>query len=140
MKWLLDTCVLSEFVKPVPEPRVVDWLRKQPNTESAISVLTIAEIEKGIQRLPESAKKTRLHIWLTTDVIRRFEDRILNVDLAIAQQWASLQAHMELKGLPLAAIDALIVATAQVHHMTLVTRDDVSMKATGVPLFNPWSA
>jgi len=138
MKWLLDTCVLSEFSKPTPEPAVVDWLRKQADADLAISVLTIGEIEKGIYRLPESAKKNRLLVWLESEVLGRFEDRIMAIDLAVVKQWARFQAETEKKGRSLAAIDGLLAATAQAHQMTLVTRNNPDMEATGVSLFNPW--
>jgi len=140
MKWLLDTCVLSEFSKPSPEPRVVDWLHKQVYADLAISVLTVGEIEKGIHRLPESVKKTRLLAWLDSEVMSRFQGRILDVDIVVAKQWAHFQARAELKGRILAAIDGLLAATAQIHQMTLVTRNDPDVEATGVPLFNPWTS
>ncbi|SRR5258708_4969399 len=138
MKWLVDTCVLSEFSKAQPEPRVVDWLRHQPESDLAISVLTVAEVEKGIHRLPDSAKKNRLIAWLATEVVDRFEDRILGVDLAVAKSWAQLTAQAELKGRPLPAIDGLIAATVLTHHLSLVTRDTSDLQACGVPLLNPW--
>jgi len=139
MRWLLDTCVLSEFAKPSPDPRIVEWLRAQSDADLALSVLTIGEIEKGIHRLPESAKKRRLSDWLSTGIVRRFEDRILPIDIHVARQWALSQAQAEMKGRPVAAIGGLLAATALVHRLTLVTRDHSDMEATGVSLLNPWS-
>ena len=140
MKWLLDTCVVSEFAKPAPEPRVVQWLHQQPYDDLALSVLTVGEIEKGIQKLPESPKKNRLLSWLGTEVMARFEGRLLDVDIAVAKRWAHIDAESESKGRPLAAIDGLIAATGLVHQLTLVTRDTPDMEAIGVPLFNPWNS
>ena len=140
MKWLLDTCVVSEFAKPAPEPRVVQWLHQQPYADLALSVLTIGEIGKGIHKLSESAKKNRLLTWLESDVLSRFEGRLLDVDITVAKCWAHVLADSESKGRPLAAIDGLIAATGLVHQLTLVTRDTPDMEAIGVPLFNPWNS
>ena len=138
MKYLLDTCVLSELVKPCPETSVMEWLASVPPDAVFLSVLTIGEVRKGIEGLPESREKTRLALWLNT-LLDEYRDRILPLDLSVAETWGILQAHAEETGTPMGTIDGLLAATASVHHLMIVTRHASDFVPSHLPLMNPWN-
>ena len=138
MKYLLDTCVLSELIKKNPCQQVVNWVSKNDESNLFISVLTIGEIHKGIEKLPESKKKEKLHQLVNYDLKARFETRIIDFDLKIATVWGKIQAHSELLGKGMPAIDGLIVATGISYDLTVVTRNTTDMEISGAALLNPW--
>ena len=139
MQFLLDTNVISELVKPAPHPGVAQWVRAQRPLDLAISALTLGEIEHGIALLPEGRRRKTLTEWARAEIPRAFAGRVLPVDADVAVQWGALLAHARLAGRPMAAVDALIVATAQVHELTLVTRNTVGCASRGVPVHDPWT-
>jgi predicted nucleic acid-binding protein len=104
-----------------------------------LSVVTFAELRRGIERLPASARRKRLDEWLRSDLPIRFEGRIAPVDGAVADEWGRLVARREADGRPFNAMDALIAATAHVHELTLVTRNVSDFKASLKSLLNPWT-
>ncbi len=137
MKYLPDACVVSELVKPEPCDAVVGWLADQPSDALFLSVLTIGEIRKGLTKLVDSKRKTRLTAWLNT-LQQEYGDRILSVDLEVCESWGILQGNAEKAGVPMASIDGLIAATAYTHHLTLVTRNETDFAPSNVPIVNPW--
>ncbi|CCK80223.1 type II toxin-antitoxin system VapC family toxin [Desulfobacula toluolica] len=138
MNYLLDTCVISELIKKQPNPKVVQWISNIEEASLFISVLTIGELHKGIEKLPESKKKNRLHKWVTYDLKKRFENKIIDFDLQTATIWGKIQANSELLGQTLPAIDALIASTGISHGLIVVTRNTKDMEISGVDLLNPW--
>ena len=140
MKFLLDTCVISEGRKPVPHPSVVSWFRRAEYASLFVSALTLGGLEKGALRLPEGRKKQDLLEWIHDEVIPRFEGHIVPVDDRVALKWGELQANAERIGKPLPILDSLLAATALVHDLTIVTRNNPDMEVTGVPLLNPWNS
>ncbi|MGH6886250.1 MAG: type II toxin-antitoxin system VapC family toxin [Geminicoccales bacterium] len=138
MRFLLDTNVISEWVKPRPERRVVAWLDAADQDCLYLSVLAFAEVRLGIERLPAGAKRNRLTVWLDHDLAAWFEGRIIGIDLAIARAWAQLVARGRSVGRTPPILDAFMVATALVHGMTLVTRDRGAAAGLEAPVFNPW--
>lgn len=138
MKFLLDTCVLSEMVKPSPNRGVIRWVEKQAPEILATSAITIGEIQRGISRLPDSRKKTELAHWLENDLFAWFAEKILPMDETVARAWGMLQAASESQGRTLPVLDALIAATAGVHRLTLVTRNEKDFSVAGIPILNPW--
>ena len=134
MSFLVDTCVLSELVKPQPSPRVSEWFKAAPPQTLFISVLTLGEIRKGIEKLPQSRRRARIVAWLNTELPAWFEDRVLSVDAGVADEWGRLMAR---RG-SLPAIDSLIAATAIQHRLAVVTRNESDFAAAGVDLLNPW--
>lgn len=138
MNYLLDTCVISELIKPKPNSKVVKWLRSCRDENLFLSVLTIGEIQKGISKLPDSRKRNNLQEWMDAELILRFDRRILGIDFKIAQKWGEIQASAEITGTKMPVIDSLIAAIGLVHNLTIVTRDISGMEKSGVKLFNPW--
>lgn len=137
MTFLLDTNVVSEWTRPRPDPGVADWLARVDEDSVFLSVVTFAELRHGIERLPAGKRRNALDEWLRNDLALRFEQRILAVDSTVADEWGRLVARREPAGQPIHATDALIAATAQVHALTLVTRN-VSDFAASVKSVNPW--
>lgn len=133
--FLLDTNVLSELIKPRPEPAVVQWIDRTDEELLYLSVLTIGEIRKGVVSHTNAARRSRLEAWLSSDLMVRFAGRILPIDTDVAQGWGRIRA---LAGRPLPVIASLLAATAQQHNLTLVTRNDADVSGTGVAVFNPW--
>lgn len=138
MNYLLDTCVLSEFTRRRPEEKVVRWLEKIDEDSLFISVITVGEIQYGIERLPASHRKTELLTWFNNGLIKRFDGRIIVVDTATMHLWGSLTASLEHAGRPMGVMDSLIVATALQDNMILVTRNVSDCLPCGVQVTNPW--
>ena len=138
MNYLLDTCIISELIKKKPEKKVVDWISEIPETSLFLSVFTIGEIHKGIEKLPDGKKKKELHSWVNSDLKERFENRILLFDLTSAIKWGEIQGQAELIGKPMSLIDGMISATAIVHDLILVTRNTTDIEYSGATLINPW--
>ena len=139
MSWLLDTCALSEYAKKAPAPEVIAWLDEQDETSLFISVISLGEIEKGILKLRASDRRRsqKLTAWLGK-VEQRFAERILPLDAAALHVWAQIAARSELAGQPLPVMDGLLMATAQCHGLTVVTRN-VQDFAAYPQIFNPWA-
>lgn len=136
--FLLDTNVISELLKPRPEPRVTSWIETTDESLLYLSVLTLGEIRQGIAALPQSRRRATLEAWLETDLRPRFHGRILVVDDNIADRWGLLNAQAQKKGLVVPMIDGLLAATALHHNLTFVTRDTSGVVGAGVAVFNPW--
>lgn len=138
MRFLLDTCVISEMVKQNPSRKVVDWITNEDENSFFLSVLTFGELHKGIEKLDESIRKEALHNWVENDLKERFANRTINIDLQVALLWGKVQGIAEKSGRTMPAIDSLIAATGITHHLTVATRNIADMEASGVSLFNPW--
>ena len=138
MKYLLDTCTISELIKKNPSRKVTTWVSKTQESRLFISVLTFGEIHKGIEKLPESKKKEKLHNWVNFELTERFENRIINFDLQVAITWGKIQAISEATGKGMPTIDGQIAATGIFHDLVVVTRNTSDMEISGVSLLNPW--
>lgn len=136
--FLLDTNIISELVKPRPEANVTAWVEDTDESLLYLSVLTFGEIRRGIANLPQSRRRATLEAWLDKDLRTRFEGRILNIDLEVADRWGLLTAAARQSGIVLPVIDGLLAATALKHNLTLVTRDTGQIPTLGVAVFNPW--
>ena len=137
MKFLLDTNVVSEWVKLKPNANVVRWLADMDEDQVHLSVVTFAEIRQGIYEMPSGRRRDSLESWLNDDLFLRFEGRILDVDLAVAGAWGALMAQSTKVGMNLNAMDAFIAATARVHAVTLATRNTKHFAKLDVSLANP---
>jgi tRNA(fMet)-specific endonuclease VapC len=138
MKYLLDTNVVSELVKKQPDPQVVQWVDQQDPTRMYLTVITIGEIRKGVEKLPSSPRKEKIFTWLSSDLLLRFDGRILPISTEVMLHWGELTGQLEMKGVILSAIDSLIAAVALHGQFTLVTRNTDDFRGTGIPLLNPW--
>jgi predicted nucleic acid-binding protein len=136
--FLLDTNVISELVKPRPEPSVTTWIEATDETLLHLSVLTLGEIRREVVALPHARRRVTLETWLETDLRSRFHGRILAVDDRVADRWGLLTAQALKSGIVLSVIDGLLAATALQHNLTFVTCDTGSIAAAGVAVFNPW--
>jgi predicted nucleic acid-binding protein len=137
--FLLDTNIISELVKPKPEPKVTQWVENTDETLLHLSVLTLGEIRNGIASLPQSARRAALETWLSHDLVLRFSGRILPIDEQVADRWGRIAGSAAAKKSPLPVIDGLFAATAQHHNLILVTRNTRDIAATGVAAFDPWT-
>ncbi len=138
MKYLLDTCLISELVKKEPNPSVVNWLDEQDEQTLFLSVLNLGELQKGISKLPDGTRKDELQAWVALDLVERFTGRILEIDLETALCWGRLQGEAQQAGEKLPVMDSLIAATAAAHGLIVVTRNVKDIERCGVRVSNPW--
>jgi predicted nucleic acid-binding protein len=138
MRYLLDTNVLSELTKRPPEPKVAAWVSDQSPVDLFASVLTIGEITKGIASMGDGRRRDELRAWATQDLARMFFGRLLAVDEAVAREWGRIAAEGKRAGRPTDVVDGLLIATASVHGLVLVTRNERDCIDRGVPVLNPW--
>jgi len=139
VNFLVDTNVVSEWVKPRPNPGVVAWLAETNEDQVFLSVVTLAELRHGIDRMAAGRRQRQLSAWLENELSRRFEGRVLSIDGAIADACGKLVARSEEAGRPIEAMDAFLAATAQVHQLTLVTRNTAHFHSILKALLNPWT-
>jgi len=138
MRYLLDTCVISELVARDPHHKVKEWVDEVGEERLLLSVITLGEIKRGIAKLPESRKKRDLDRWLEEGLVVRFQGRILSIEPEVMLTWGELVARLEKTGRPLPAMDSLVAALALRHQVALVTRNERDFMDTGVEVVNPW--
>jgi toxin FitB len=138
VSFLLDTNVVSEWVKPHPDSNVIAWLAEVDEDRVFISVISFAELRRGIERMPAGRRRERLALWLSEELPARFEDRILGIDRQIAEAWGIIMVRGEKAGAPFGSMDAMVAAIAQTHELTLVTRNVKDFRAVGISLLDPW--
>lgn len=138
MQCLLDTCVISEMTRPVPDRAVMQWL-EQYGPAAALSTVTVGEIQFGIERMPLGGKRNQLQLWFDR-LCGDFEGRILPSDEPCWRAWSHLRASCQAIGRPQADLDLLIAATAVTHRLPLATRNTRHFQDTGLTLVNPWDA
>lgn len=137
MKYLLDTNVVSEWVRPRPDPGVVAWLAAADEDSLHLSVIALAELRHGVERLTPGRRRLKLARWLTRDLPARFEGRILPIDGLIADVWGVIVARREAEGRPIGSMDAFLAATAQVHDLVVVSRNIADFRNTA-QVISPW--
>ena len=138
MSFLLDTNVVSEWVKPRPDANVAAWLAGVDEDRVFLSVVSFAEIRHGIELLGAGRRRDSLTRWLAEELPARFDGRILPIDRVIAEAWGVIVVRGRKRGATLNSMDALLAATAQVYGLTLVSRNRKDFEASAVPLLNPW--
>jgi predicted nucleic acid-binding protein len=114
-------------------------MQEQPEDVMFLSVLSLGEVMAGIHRLAQGRRKKQLSDWLEQVLKPWFEDRCLVVDEEIAERWGVLHADAIRAGRTMPVIDGLIAATAIIHGLTLVTRNERNFRGSGVSIFNPWT-
>jgi predicted nucleic acid-binding protein len=135
VSYLIDTNVLSELRRKRPEPSVVAWFAERPRQALFLSVLTLGEIRKGIERMSDAVRQQALLDWLEVELPQYFRGRVLSVDAITADRWGRLLGSA---ARPLPAVDSLLAATALQHDLTVVTRNTADFEGLGVRLVNPW--
>lgn len=138
MKYLLDTNVLSEVRRPAPNRQVMAWLDAVDEDRVHLSVISIAEIARGVGLLPAGRRRSELAHWLELELVQRFEGRLLDVDVQTALVWGEQLASAKQAGIGLSVMDGWIAAAARRHELTLVTRNIKDFAELGLQLLNPW--
>lgn len=139
MSFLLDTNVVSEWVKPRPDPGVLQWVAEVDEDRAYLSVITFAELRYGIEGMATSQRRRRLADWLQDELPVRFEGRVLAIDGGVADLCGRIIAKSEAGGRRLEAMDGLIAATAEFHRLTLITRNTADFETVLKDVFNPWT-
>jgi predicted nucleic acid-binding protein len=136
MSFLVDTNVLSESAKPKPDAGVMTWLRENER-DLYVSTITVGELRRGIERLPEGARKTKLRHWLQS-LCDCMQGRVLGFSTSSAHVWGQLKAKWDAAGLVIPTLDSQIAAVAQRHGLTVITRNTRDFVKTGVKVLNPF--
>lgn len=135
---VLDTNVISELVRPLPEPAVVRWLDAQNAQDLVTTAVTSAELLSGIAKLDNGARKRGLEIAVEQFVDELLVGRVLSFDVDGAPYYAEVVAARQRAGRPIRVLDAQIAAICRLHGATLATRNERDFEGTGLPVFNPW--
>lgn len=138
MTFLLDTNVLSERTSVRPHAGVIAWTTTQAFDNLHVSVVTLAELRYGVEKLPAGAKRRRLSAFVA-DVADGARGRLLPIDAEVALEWGRLRRRAEVSGRTMPSLDLWLAATAEVHQLTLVTRNTRDFEAWGGPVFDPWT-
>lgn len=136
MQWLLDTCVISEMTRKLPDATVVRWLSANAE-QAAFCAVSVGEIQYGIERLALGRARNTLQQWFD-GLCTQYAARVVATDEPVWRMYGRLKASVESIGRPQDDLDLLIAATAAVHQMTVVTRNVKHFEDTGVKLLNPW--
>jgi toxin FitB len=137
VKYLLDTNVVSESSKKRPDPNVLAWLARTTLADTGLSAMTIGELRRGIELVPEGIRRVTLETWYQ-QVRVTFAGRTLSLDDRVMECWGERMAALSSRGVSIEPLDGLIGATALVHGLTLVTRNPDHFLAFGIALENPW--
>jgi predicted nucleic acid-binding protein len=140
VSFLLDTNVVSEWTRPRPDVGVVEFLATEDEDALFLSIVTLVELRRGVDRLAAGRRRSRLNDCLRNDLPARFTGRLMGIDVPIADAWSRLIARRERAGRPMGAMDGWIAATAEVHGLTLVTRDVADFAGTVGEIVCPWTA
>ena len=137
---LLDTNVISEALRRVPEARVVSWIDAQPLETLYLSAVTVAELRAGVALLPTGKRREDLHESLERQVLPLFIGRVLPFDLGATEAYADLTAQARKGGVAVATADGFIAAIAIANNLTVATREIRPFKAAAVRVINPWQS
>lgn len=137
---ILDTNVISETMRPIPDSRVMIWLRGIPARDLYTTAITEAEIYKGIELLPHGKRKAALLGAAEHYFLQNVEDRILPFDGDAAHVFAATVASRQTKGRPIAPLDAQIAAIARSRKAALATRNTRDFDHCGIRIIDPWHA
>ena len=138
--FLLDTNVISETVRPQPEPRVLNWIRDQSPNDLFLSAVTLGELVRGTRKLPDSSRSRQYQYWIRHDLARQFDGRVLAFDERAAVRWGEIMGAGDRSGEPRLALDAQIAAIAGRYGLALATRNVKNFQGMRVTLLNPWES
>jgi toxin FitB len=136
---ILDTNVVSELMRPEPAPQVASWVRERDRRELRTTTITLAEVRYGIARLPDGRRKQVL-LAAADDIFTAFEDQVLPIDTAAAENYAVIASSRERAGKPITSFDALISAVCRSKGAALATRNVSDFEGTGIEIMDPWGA
>lgn len=136
--FLVDTNVISEFIKPQPDSRVIRWLDAADPASLYVSVVTLGEIRLGIEDMPAGKRRSALEEWFQEGLPDWFDSNLLPVTKAIADRWGRLTIAAKKQGRAITTADGLIAATAIEHHLAIVTRNISDFAKCGAVIVNPW--
>jgi predicted nucleic acid-binding protein len=138
--FLLDTNVVSEWSKRQPDPNLAAWMAGIDESRFFISVITVGELQLGIELAADGTKKKAQHQRDLGTLQTHYADRILPIDQDVAEQWGAIMAAARRRARPLPAIDCLIAATAAQHSLIVATRNVSHFQRAGVNVVNPFEA
>jgi len=138
MSYLLDTCVLTEFSRRKPDAKVIRWIDSVGEDKLYVSVITIGELQRSIEKLTESQRKNDLMVWLNEGLKERLKDKILPLETVTLTLWGSLTSWKELNGQPMGVMESLIAATALCNNLIIVTNQTEAYLRCGAQVVNPW--
>jgi predicted nucleic acid-binding protein len=139
VKWLFDTNVVSEGIRPRPARQVIEWSVSLAADEVAISVVTLAELLERAESATDVQVRAYLSDWIESEIRPAFRNRTLALSVEVLTDWLSLSRRLGARGRPQVAPDLLIAATARVHNLVIATRNAKDFAGTGVTLFDPWT-
>jgi predicted nucleic acid-binding protein len=139
VKWLLDSNVLSENVRPRPDRSVIAWIAQRSQAQLAISIVTAAELRVAALAAPSEKRRQELTRWIEGEIEREFAGRVLPLTTAILIDWLQLTRKLAAAGHTRSADDLLIASTARVHDLILVTRNARDFAGTGIVVYDPWT-
>ena len=136
----MDTNVVSEPLRAIPEPRVAGWLDAQALETLYLSAVTVAELRFGVRSLPTGRRRDRLNEEIERRVLPMFAGRVLAFDLPASRSYAELMAKARSAGRAISVSDGYIAATAAANAMMVATRDTAPFEAAGLKTVDPWTA
>jgi predicted nucleic acid-binding protein len=136
---LIDTNVVSETMRALPEPRVIEWLDSQAAETLYLSTVSLAELLLGLALLPKGRRKVDLGHALGERIALLFGERVLTFDIAAAETYAEIVGGARLAGWAIGVADGQIAAIAATHHLAVATRDTAPFEAAGVEVIDPWT-
>lgn len=138
MKYLLDTCFVSELAKPSPDSGVLVWFESAAPEELYLSVLTLGEIRYGIERLAKGPRKVDLVDWFA-DLTLAYSNSLFSVDRSVTDLWGRERARLSVIGSTPSVVDALLACSAICNDAILVTRNIRDFEGFEVEILHPWS-
>ncbi|MDD2781504.1 type II toxin-antitoxin system VapC family toxin [Sulfuricurvum sp.] len=138
MNYLLDTNVISELISKIPNAGVIEFLNVAEEKSLFLSVITLGEIKAGIEKLSDGSKKEKLSNWLEIDLLNRFNDRIIDVDLGVMMRWGEIVSRSQALGRVLPIMDSLIAAQCAIHDLVLITRNQKDFENLSLTIINPF--
>ena len=138
-RYLLDTNVVSEPMRPRPAPAVLRWFEASDPVDLYLSSITLGELVAGVGRLEPSVRRRTLERWLKEALMPQFQGRILAFDVDTAWYWGALVSGLQREGRSRPAMDLQIAAIAVQHGLVLVTRNTTDFAGLGLEIADPWS-
>jgi len=138
LKYLLDTNIISEFISKKPNQKVLDFIESLDEDDIFLSVITIGEIKFGVEKVDSKKKKEDLLYWLENSLLKRFDNRIVSIDIDIMLKWGEMNQYLKTIGKPIPIMDSLIASTCKVKNFTLITRNEKDFYSFDIKMINPF--